>query len=94
MISDIIRDKLTQNPPIIPLNPPVSSANAANNFWKVRRQLVAGTGNCLFLFSRTFLHIMSKSTSCRLLLKPSAPFGDLKPFFGGPLTTKKFNSPA
>ena len=35
MISDIIRDKLTQNPPIIPLNPPVSGANAANNFWKV-----------------------------------------------------------
>ena len=39
MISDIICDKLTQNPPIIPLNPPVSGANAANNFWKVRRKI-------------------------------------------------------
>ena len=35
MISDILHYKLTQNPPIIPLNPPVSGANAANNFWKV-----------------------------------------------------------
>ena len=38
MISDIICDKLTQNPPIIPLNPPVSGANAANNFWKVSKE--------------------------------------------------------
>ena len=40
MISDIIHDKLTQNPPIIPLNPPVSGAKAANNFWKLRSRLI------------------------------------------------------
>ena len=34
-IIDTLHYKLTQNPPIIPLNPPVSGANAANNFWKV-----------------------------------------------------------
>ena len=39
MISDIICDKLTPNPHIIPFNPPVSGANAANNFWKVSSQL-------------------------------------------------------
>ena len=40
MMCDIIHDKLTQNPPIIPLNPPVSGANAANNFWKVSQRPV------------------------------------------------------
>ena len=51
MISDIICDKLTQNPPIIPLNPPVSGANAANNFWKVRLLVVF---NALIVSSISF----------------------------------------
>ena len=54
MISAIIRDNLTQNPPIIAFNPPVSGANAANNFWKVSKNILLIDDKNFLFFKPTF----------------------------------------